>query len=168
MRYAPLASLGRYDKKGDTLHSLRSVGMTRIGRYDNMEEKPMFINKNKKLNNQGFTLIELTIVMAITAIISVMIVSFSVLISAQVKKNNLRADFLEDVISLRSDLQKQFAEAESDNPEFKIENYQFSTTENYQYIDDVTFSASGKILKVTVKNNSLNEEQSFILISKVD
>ena len=84
------------------------------------------------------------------------------------KKNNLRADFLENVISLRSDLQKQFAKAESDNSEFKIENYQFSTTGNYEYIDDVTFSASGKILKVTVKNNSLNEEQSFILISKVE
>ncbi len=127
----------------------------------------MFINKAKKLNNRGFTLIELTIVMAITAIISVMIVSFSVLISAQVKKNNLRADFLEAVIALRSDLQKEFAEI--DPPALDLENPGLSfSLESYEYIDDVTFSTNGKILKVTVENETLGEEQSFILISKVD
>ena len=125
-------------------------------------------------NRQGFTLVELTIVMAITAIISVMIVSFSALISAQVKKNNLRADFLESVISLRSDLQKKFAKVDNGNitvsPDGKnIENLEYSfSLESYAYIDDVTFSTNGKILKVTVENETLGEEQSFILISKVD
>ena len=118
-------------------------------------------------NRQGFTLVELTIVMAITAIISVMIVSFSALISAQVKKNNLRADFLESVISLRSDLQKKFAEI--DSPTLNLENHGLSLDkEKYAYIDDVTFSTKGKILKVTVENETLGEKQSFILISKVD
>ena len=134
----------------------------------------MFINKAKKLNKRGFTLVELTIVMAISAIISVMIVSFSVLISAQVKKNNLRADFLESVISLRSDLQKEFAKVDNGiitvSPDGKnIENPEFSfSLEDYEFIDDVTFSSSGKILKVIVKNDSLNEAQSFILISKTN
>lgn len=118
-------------------------------------------------NRQGFTLVELTIVMAITAIISVMIVSFSALISAQVKKNNLRADFLESVISLRSDLQKEFAK--KDSPTLDLENHGLSfDKEKYVYIDDVTFSTNGKILKVTVENETLGEEQSFILISKVN
>ena len=126
----------------------------------------MFINKAKKLNKRGFTLVELTIVMAISAIISVMIVSFAVLISAQVKKNNLRADFLESVITLRTDLQKKFAE---DNSQFDIEDPDFSfDLEEYEYIDDVDFSCQGKILKVVVKNESLNEEQSFVLISKTN
>ncbi len=134
----------------------------------------MFINKAKKLNKRGFTLVELTIVMAISAIISVMIVSFAVLISAQVKKNNLRADFLESVITLRSDLQKEFAKVDNGiitvSPDGKnIENPEFSfSLEDYEFIDDVTFSSSGKILKVIVKNDSLNEAQSFILISKIN
>ena len=131
------------------------------------KKRDMFINKDKKLNKRGFTLVELTIVLAISAIISVMIVSFSVLISAQVKKNNLRADFLEDVISLRIDLKKQFAE---DNAQFDIENPEFSfDLGNYEHIDDIAFSKqdSGNILKVVVANSSLNEKQSFVLICRV-
>ena len=121
--------------------------------------------KHTIYNHQGFTLVELTIVLAISAIISVMIVSFSVLISAQVKKNNLRADFLEDVIALRTDLKKQFAE---DNAQFDIENPEFSfDLGNYEHINNVTFSCQDNILKVVVLNNSLNETQSFVLISKV-
>ena len=122
----------------------------------------MFITPNKKLNKRGFTLVELTIVMAITAIISVMIVSFSVLISAQVRKNNLRADFLESVITLRTDLQKQFAE----------NNYEHSILSNdtteYEYIDKIEFDIKSQIVKVTVTNYTLQETQSFILISKVE
>ena len=121
-------------------------------------------------------MVELTIVMAITAIISVMIVSFSVLISAQVRKNNLRADFLESVITLRTDLQKQFAEVDGreitiseDKKTLTIDNPNFSFDwGKYKYIDETTFSKSGKILKVTVTNDTLHETQSFILISKVE
>ena len=136
----------------------------------------MFINRKRKPNKRGFTLVELTIVMAITAIISVMIVSFSVLISAQVRKNNLRADFLESVITLRTDLQKQFAEVDGreitiseDKKTLTIDNPNFSFDwGKYKYIDETTFSKSGKILKVTVTNDTLHETQSFILISKVE
>jgi prepilin-type N-terminal cleavage/methylation domain-containing protein len=121
----------------------------------------MFIAPHKKLNKRGFTLVELTMVMAITAIISVMIVSFSTLISAQTRKNNLRADFLESVMTLRTDLQKAFAE----------NNYDYNTLpfnwEKYEYIDDHEFDTYGKIIKVTLTNKKLSESQSFTLISKV-
>ena len=111
-------------------------------------------------------MVELTIVMAITAIISVMIVSFSTLISAQTRKNNLRADFLDSVIALRTDLQNEFAKI--DTPELDIENHGLSPNlEEYENIDTIDFSTSGKIIKVTVTNTTLNESQSFILISKV-
>ena len=109
---------------------------------------------------------ELTMVMAITAIISAMIVSFSTLISAQTRKNNLRADFLESVMTLRTDLQKQFAEV--DTPELNIENHGLSLDkEKYKYIDEIKFDVQGKIIKVTLTNKKLSESQSFTLISKV-
>ncbi|MBE7080423.1 MAG: prepilin-type N-terminal cleavage/methylation domain-containing protein [Clostridiales bacterium] len=137
----------------------------------------MFITPHKKLNKRGFTLVELTMVMAITAIISVMIVSFSTLISAQTRKNNLRADFLESVITLRTDLQKQFAEDDNgssisisaDNKTLKIGNSDFSFPwEEYEYIDEHEFDINGKIIKVTLTNKKLSESQSFTLISKVE
>ena len=148
----------------------------------------MFIKPYKKLNKRGFTLIELTIVMAITAIISVMIVSFTTLISAQVNKNDLRADFMEQVLTLRTDLQTEFAKVDGTivtdnegNPipyrftvdvvekTLNIENTSFTFTWNdYEYIDSIELSASenGEILKVILTNSSLSESQSFVLISK--
>ena len=142
----------------------------------------MFIKPYKKLNKRGFTLIELTIVMAITAIISVMIVSFTTLISAQVNKNDLRADFMEQVLTLRTDLQTEFAKVDGTVTEYhftvdvvektlNIENTSFTFTWNdYEYIDSIELSASenGKILKVILTNSSLSESQSFVLISKTD
>ena len=134
----------------------------------------MFIKPYKKLNKRGFTLIELTIVMAITAIISVMIVSFTTLISAQVNKNDLRADFMEQVLTLRTDLQTEFAKVDNggeitvDNNTPKIDNNELSfNSDSYEYIDDITFEAKGDILKVVAYNEKLDETQSFVLISKV-
>ena len=134
----------------------------------------MFIKPYKKLNKRGFTLIELTIVMAITAIISVMIVSFTTLISAQVNKNDLRADFMEQVLTLRTDLQVSFANVDNGgeinvhNNIPKIGDKELSfKKESYEYIDDITFEAKGDILKVVAYNEKLDETQSFVLISKV-
>ena len=135
----------------------------------------MFIQNPKKLNKRGFTLIELTMVMAISAIIATMIVSFCTLISAQTKKNELRADFMQDVIDLRTDLQVAFAEIDNggtitttDNIPKIGDNELSFYKESYAYIDEITFDVEGKILKVTVSNSTLSEPQSFILISKVE
>ena len=136
----------------------------------------MFIKNRKKLNKRGFTLVELTVVMAISAIISVMIITTATLISAQVKKNGLRADFMQAVVDFRSDLQIQFAEIDNGG-EISITNEDktvkidsdalFYDLKKYEYIDDITFKKQGDILKVVVSNSKLGESQSFILISKV-
>ena len=136
----------------------------------------MFIKNRKKLNKRGFTLVELTVVMAISAIISVMIITTATLISAQVKKNGLRADFMQAVVDFRSDLQIQFAEIDNggeisitnEDKTVKIDSNELSyDLEMYEYIDDITFKKQGDILKVVVSNRKLGESQSFILISKV-
>ena len=140
----------------------------------------MFIRNLKKLNKRGFTLIELTMVMAISAIISAMIISFCTLISAQTKKNELRADFMQNVTDLRTDLQIAFAEVDGTVTEYhftvdvveknlNIENTSFFFKWNdYEYIDSIELSAreNGEILKVLLTNSSLSESQSFVLISK--
>ena len=107
--------------------------------------------------------------MAITAIISVMIVSFSTLISAQTRKNNLRADFLDSVIALRTDLQNEFAENNYDGTTLSYESgkYENIDTVVFSNITNTPITSADKIIKVTVTNNSLNESQSFTLISKV-
>jgi prepilin-type N-terminal cleavage/methylation domain-containing protein len=134
----------------------------------------MFIKNRKKLNKRGFTLVELTVVMAITAIISVMIVTTATLISAQVKKNGLRADFMQSVVDFRSDLQIQFAEVDGTSPTFTVtednKSIQFENTtislDSYEYIDRIEIKTQGEILKVTLTNARLEESQSFVLISK--
>ena len=136
----------------------------------------MKLRKVKKLNTRGFTIVELTMVMAIASIIAVMIVSFSVLISAQVKKNNLRADFMQATVDFRNDLQKEWGkidnggsiEIKENNTTVKIDNNELSyDLTKYEYINEITFEAQGDILKVIVTNTQLEESQSFILISKV-
>ena len=136
----------------------------------------MKLRKVKKLNTRGFTIVELTMVMAIASIIAVMIVSFSVLISAQVKKNNLRADFMQATVDFRHDLQKEWGkidnggsiEIKENNTTVKIDNNELSyDLTKYEYINEITFEAQGDILKVIVTNTQLEESQSFILISKV-
>ena len=143
----------------------------------------MKLRNAKKLNMRGFTIVELTMVMAISAIIAVMIVSFSVLISAQVKKNQLRADFMQATVDFRNDLYKEFGKVDGtattnpDNPLLytvtveddiiKIENPSFSFQWNeYEYISNVSVDAENGILRVTLGNEELNETQSFVLISK--
>ena len=134
----------------------------------------MFIKNHKKLNKRGFTLVELTVVMAISAIISVMIITTATLISAQVKKNGLRADFMQAVVDFRSDLQIQFAEVDGTSPTFTVtednKSIQFENTtislDSYEYIDRIEIKTQGEILKVTLTNARLEESQSFVLISK--
>ena len=129
------------------------------------------MRKNILRQRRGITLVELTVVMAITAIITLMIVSLSTLISAQVKQNDARADFLANVTSFRTSLQQQFAEKDTSATEFDVSK--LDLTENFEYIDSVTYEIndgageSKKLLKITVKSTTLNQEQSFVLVSRL-
>ena len=76
--------------------------------------------QNQKWRKKGFTLIELTVVIAVLAIISTVIVAFSSLVSAQVTRSNARADFLKHAASLKSDLQTAFAEFDAPNTTFNV------------------------------------------------
>lgn len=136
------------------------------------------MRKNILRQRRGVTLVELTAVMAITAIISLMIVSFSTLISAQVKKNDARADFLQDVASFRVAAQQLFSEVDAPEKDVPVsvdeENKTISFANNklsfsdYATIDGVAVEPQepqGGLLKIIVTNEDLKAEQSFLLIS---
>ena len=132
------------------------------------------MRKNILRQRRGVTLVELTAVMAITAIISLMIVSFSTLISAQVKKNDARADFLQDVSSFRTVVKESFSQwdtaekffirvdEEGEKLYFNSEEILFS---DYTTIDGVAVECQDGLLKIIVTNEDLKAEQSFLLFS---
>ena len=131
------------------------------------------MRKNFLRQRRGMTLVELTVVMAITAIISVMIVSFSTLISAQVKKNDARVLFLQDASDFRVAVQQFFAEVDAPDSTFTVnvegkeitfngeKTFDFSA---YEAIDGVALETNGALLKITLTSNG-GEVQSFLLFS---
>ena len=135
------------------------------------------MRKNQPLKQRrGFTLVELTIVLTVMAIISSMIVSFSVLISAQVNKNDARADFLEQTATFRTQIQQEFAKIDAANARFtvSVDNNskkvffgasEYSSFDQHTQIESVDVQANGNLLKIIITNNSLKETQSFLLLS---
>ena len=117
------------------------------------------MRKNQPLKQRrGFTLVELTIVLTVMAIISSMIVSFSVLISAQVNKNDARADFLEQTATFRTQIQQEFATIDAANTKFEV-----SVDENSVNFKEVSFEEDTQIESVAVQpnDNLLKIEVSF-------
>ena len=136
-------------------------------------------------NKRGFTLWELTIVIAILGIISAMVVSFSALISAQNKKNNLRSDFMDTVIEFRTNLQTYFANNVDTADKSGTIIVSVSTQQPHIYFDvkheatfpwgsynrinkvELSISDDKTLLKVRVWNRELDESQSFLLHSNL-
>ena len=132
--------------------------------------------QRKKWQKKGFTLIELTVVIAVLAIISTVIVAFSSLISAQVTRNNARADFLKHSAQFKTDLQEEFALFDSPNTTFTVtvdnENnvLKFSETQTFSFSAygefELSVSANGSLLKCELKNSALQVTQTFVLSSR--
>ena len=142
---------------------------------------------NQKWRKKGFTLIELTVVIAVLAIISTVIVAFSSLVSAQVTRSNARADFLKHAASLKTDLQTAFAEVDAPETTFFVavdnENnvISFQQDENgeaqtFSFADYGEFefsvfvqdlgAGSRSLLKCVMQNQSLGAKQTFLISSR--
>lgn len=107
-----------------------------------------------KRGKGGFTLAELVVVMAIVAIASAMIVSFSVSMGDFVDSNAEEYDFLEDCAIVEEELYKWIAEQDNPGVEFQHEDNEAGVTNNWK-VDDgnrVIF-ASGN-LYLYVNNNT--------------
>ena len=143
------------------------------------------MNKQKK-PRRGFTLIELTIAMALLAVVSAVIVTFSVMTSNQADTNNIRSQFLNSVAELKNDLIKDFSRIDEREATFTVELNEEKTeltlkkkkegsepitidvTER-KNIDKIEFDiieGTTGLLKIKVTNNTLKSTQTFTLISK--
>lgn len=134
--------------------------------------------QRKKWRKKGFTLIELTVVIAVLAIISTVIVAFSSLISAQVNRNNARADFLKHSVDFKTDIQEQFALFDRPDTTFYVtvdnENnllsFNESKTQTFSFSTygelELRVSTNGSLLKCELFNSTLQVTQTFVISSR--
>lgn len=147
---------------------------------------------DRKSRNKGFTLAELVIVMALLAVVTVMIVSFSVLMSKQVGDNTARSSFLDSVVTLKSDLTNKLSTIDekgatitvtvdntakeltfiSNKADNKAENkFTYSFTD-LKHVDEINLEIiegadnTAPLLKIIVISTELNITQTFTLPSR--
>ncbi len=122
--------------------------------------------RTKRHHRRGFTVIELTVVLAVSAIIFTMVASFSALVSGQGKRSRLRADFLSAVSDCKLTLQTQCAELDdADKGVISVSDFNVPQSDLYTYT--LTPMEEGKYLKCTFTHTSegLKDEVSFLLAS---
>lgn len=129
-------------------------------------------HNNRKHSKSGFTLVELSVVMALLAIVGTMIVSFSVFMGGFVSNNKAEYRFLEEHAALKEELTLWVAENDTPDSVFSIgisgnliiqangrqKNVSFMNgvlsldTEqipDFETIDLVSFTANDKLIKCT-------------------
>ena len=140
---------------------------------------------NSSRDKGGFTLVELTIAIALVAILAAMIASFSVLMSNFAKSSTTEYTFLDDSSALKDKLTEWMAEEDSEGSVFLIkdgsltangEDVVFKNGEllfsekkasGLGAVDRITFSASedGKLIKCNVYKITESDkelESSFV------
>ena len=195
--YADLcaAAFGRYcdndfvEFDASTRHSSRVLEGLRL--FENERENCMRRYKsNKKTeysakkNKRGYTLLELTIVLALTAIVATMVVSFSTLVSKYNKGSRADYAFFEDCAALKKQVTQLVSENDVKDKIFgvtgnilTIGEEQVSFSEEgllklgeselgkFEAIDGVEFSANDKLIKCTmhyIKDGGASKEVSFV------
>lgn len=129
--------------------------------------------KNRN-DRRGYTLVELTVVMALIVILTGMIISFTSLTSFRVKQATAATDCMDAFTEYREGVTEGFAliDAASDTPFLvkadgallKIGDMVFTPSE---HIDSVTVETNGNgtLLRITVLNDRLSLSESFVIAS---
>ena len=126
-----------------------------------------------KKQARGFTLVELSVVMALLAILAVMIVSFTSLTSLRTKQATARTDCMDAFSAYRTAVTDGFAEMDkSDTFSFRVENGVLVIgTETFapdaDRIDGITAKTNdnGTLLRITITNDTLSLTESFVIAS---
>ena len=132
-------------------------------------------------------MLELTIVLALLTIVSTMIVSFSALVSNQVKRDNARADFISAASDCKFDLLTEFAEIDAPSDTAFVVTItggvlSFDGREMLdfnKYYPDITECRIGgsediekdgvktsTLLKIILINENTDQELSFLITSR--
>ena len=195
--YADLcaAAFGRYcdndfvEFDASTRHSSRVLEGLRL--FENERENCMRrYNSNKKTeysakkNKRGYTLLELTIVLALTAIVATMVVSFSTLVNKYNKGSRADYAFFEDCAALKKQVTQLVSENDVKGKSFDVTGNILTIGEarvsfseegllklgeselgKFEAIDGVEFSANDKLIKCTmhyIKDGGASKEVSFV------
>ena len=123
----------------------------------------------RKNGKRGFTLVELSVVLLLIAILSVMTVSFSVLIGKQSQKLQSEYTFMEQCSLLRADVTDWLYENVTADAGFTVADGTLSAggntyTRTYSEIQEMLFTANsdGNLLKCTVVSVN-GAEQNFVI-----
>lgn len=115
----------------------------------------------------GFTLVELTIVLLLVAILSTMTVSFSTLVSGYAKNNRAEYEFMEQCAKLKEELTLWVSMQDGTDVTFTVQNDSLQAgSETFTYTDtqikSITYTANGNLIKCTVTGTN-GSEQAFVL-----
>ena len=125
--------------------------------------------KQSKRLKKGFSLLELSIVLAIVSIVSVMAITFSALISGKITTGTKKLNFMQDVEVIEASLESWVDVLISEGAVFSVENGNVKATKNSTEYK-VTFDDG--VLKAilptrTIKTNTETVDSiSFDLITK--
>lgn len=138
-----------------------------------------FNEKEKSVANsrRGFTLLELTIVLALVALLSALVVSFTILTSNQLGKSTSYSNFLSEAATLKSYARNSFAEIDEKSPltvlikdnDLYIGSKKIIEFEDYKEIKAISFDIddTAKILKVTLSAEVADASTSFAITSRL-
>ena len=116
-------------------------------------------NSAKLLDKRGFTLVELSVTIFLVAIIATMIVSFSVLVSNNLKRSKAEYSFLEQCSSLKTTITNYTSENDSFTlTTLTAQNF----AESYTEIESVEYSISNSLLKCTAVSTD-GKTQTFVI-----
>ena len=138
--------------------------------------------KNRICSRRGSTLIEMIIAMALIAIVSIMIVSFSAMTHSFVGDEQSKHSFIDECAEIRRDISDFLLEQDIAGNKMNIykysglngkndafywyKNYKELNDKVYENIDDISFEiGSGKLLKCTVTGISekgVEYKQTFV------
>lgn len=119
--------------------------------YEKIRTNQIQKSYNTKSGKSGFTLVELSVVLALLAILATMIASFSVLMNGFASKNNEEYNFLEDYAKLKEEISEWVAENDVNGITFTVENGTMIVGQNETNSKTVSFGNGS----ITVNNVAL-------------
>ena len=130
--------------------------------------------QNKKsVGKCGFTLVELSVVMALVAILATMTVSFTALMSGFANDSRAEYEYLEEYSNLKEEISKKLKEYDATDFNFFVENYNLEINgsaitdkvdfSKYDSIGGVKFELiDGKLIKCTTTRKNPEQTMSFV------
>ena len=148
-------------------------------------EKNKAKNRNGIGGKRGFTLVELSVALALLAILTAMIVSFSVLVSGYAKDGRAVADRVEDCTQAKEAILSYVRARDVKDAYFTIAEDSLSassdgssvsfrdgtltlvgeiTLTGLDTLDSITFDQSGKIIRVTLNPKEEENAEAFTFV----